>query len=222
MNILRINEKVHPVYWVHNFLSDNEIEKIKKYTEDILEEDAQVGEKFREEEKKPFTVEYHIKDPNIGKVPRKRIANIKWIELNSETNWLYKKIINQIHKVNQENFDMILKFVENLQFSEYTESQQGFYTKHNDCGDKGELENFVDIRKLSFSIQLTDKKEYEGGELEFQCRNLDDPTHTRLCTEIMPKGSIVVFPSFVWHRVKPVTKGRRYSLVVWHLGEPFR
>ena len=215
MNILRINEKVHPVYWVHNFLSDNEIEKIKKYTEDILEEDAQVGEKFREEEKKPFTVEYHIKDPNIGKVPRKRIANIKWIELNSETNWLYKKIINQIHKVNQENFDMILKFVENLQFSEYTESQRGFYTKHNDCGDKGELENFVDIRKLSFSIQLTDKKEYEGGELILYVNGEEVKAPKS-------KGTIIFFESDIIHEVKPVKKGIRHALVSWVQGPNLR
>ena len=38
----------------------------------------------------------------------------------------------------------------------------------------------------------------------------------------LKKGGIVVFPSFVWHRVKPVTKGIRYSLVVWILGQPFK
>ena len=69
---------------------------------------------------------------------------------------------------------------------------------------------------------LSDEKDYEGGELEFQFRNQDDPTLTRTCTEILPRGSIVVFPSFVWHRVKPVTKGTRYSLVIWNLGYPFR
>ena len=38
----------------------------------------------------------------------------------------------------------------------------------------------------------------------------------------MPKGSIVVFPSFIWHRVKPITKGTRYSLVMWNCGYPFK
>ena len=42
------------------------------------------------------------------------------------------------------------------------------------------------------------------------------------CKEIRPRGSIVVFPSFVWHRVKPVTSGTRYSLVIWNLGYPWR
>lgn len=38
----------------------------------------------------------------------------------------------------------------------------------------------------------------------------------------MGRGSVIIFPSYVWHRVKPVTRGKRYSLVVWNLGHPFR
>ena len=52
--------------------------------------------------------------------------------------------------------------------------------------------------------------------------NKDKSNLIRKCPEVKPKGSIVVFPSFVWHRVKPVTKGTRYSLVCWNLGYPFR
>ena len=79
------------------------------------------------------------------------------------------------------------------------------------------------IRKLSMTCQLTDGSEYKGGELEFDFRNYDphmrdESKHRIQCKEILPKGSIIVFPSFVWHRVKPVTSGTRYSLVVWHLG----
>ncbi len=211
MNILRINKEVHPVYWIPDFLSNDEIEKIIKYTKDLPTEDAKIGGNIQEE-KKPFTLDYHIKNPNLGNVPRIRIANLKWIELNQDTNWLYKKIINQIHKVNQENFDMILKFVENLQFSEYTESQQGFHSKHNDCGDKSRLENFVDIRKLTFSIQLTDEKKYEGGELILYVDG-------RQVTAPKSKGTIVFFESDIMHEVKPVKKGIRHALVSW-IGGP--
>jgi len=215
MNLLRINKEIHPVYWIPNFLSDDEIEKIKKYTENLSSQDAKVGFDIREDEKKPFTLDYHIKNINNGLVIRTRISNVKWIELNSDTNWLYKKIISQIHKVNQENFDMILKFVENLQFSEYTESQQGFYAKHDDCGDKGGLENFVDIRKLSFSIQLTDEKEYEGGELilYYKDKEIKAPKS---------KGTIVFFESDIQHEVKPVKKGIRHALVSWVQGPNLR
>ena len=83
------------------------------------------------------------------------------------------------------------------------------------------------VRKLSMTCQLTDGSEYTGGELEFDFRNYDphlrdESKHVRSVPEILPKGSIVVFPSHLWHRVKPVTRGTRYSLVVWHLGYPFK
>jgi predicted 2-oxoglutarate/Fe(II)-dependent dioxygenase YbiX len=76
-------------------------------------------------------------------------------------------------------------------------------------------------------MAITDGSEYTGGELEFDFRNYspnmrDELKHRIQCKEILSKGSIIVFPSFVWHRVKPVTSGTRYSLVVWNLGRPFK
>ena len=215
MNILRLNKEVHPIYWIDNFLSDDEIEKIKKYTRKIAPVNAKVGGKIKEEEKKPFTLDSHIRDPNIGDVPRTRITNLKWIQLNSETKWLFRKIIKQIHKVNQENFDLILKFVEDLQFSEYTEKQQGFYAKHDDCGNKDRIENFVDIRKLSFTIQLTNEEEYEGGELIFY-KNGEEKVAPKT------KGTIIFFESDIFHEVKPIKKGTRHSLVSWVQGPNLR
>ena len=80
------------------------------------------------------------------------------------------------------------------------------------------------VRKLSVTLTLSDPKEYKGGDLEFDFRNLepDKPTKTNRCKGILPKGSLIVFPGFVWHRVRPVKKGTRYSLVVWNLGWPFK
>ena len=79
------------------------------------------------------------------------------------------------------------------------------------------------------TISLSDPNEYEGGNLEFDFRNYSKPdnekdrlSRIKECIEIRPKGSIVVFPSFVYHRVIPVTKGTRYSLVCWSVGDPFR
>ena len=77
------------------------------------------------------------------------------------------------------------------------------------------------------TISLSHPEEYEGGDLEFDLRNTHDWELNKTkgilkCTEIRPRGSIVVFPSFVWHRVAPVIRGTRYSLVVWNLGQPFR
>ena len=77
------------------------------------------------------------------------------------------------------------------------------------------------------TCQLTDGSEYKGGELEFDFRDYDpalrdELKHVVQAKEILPKGSIIIFPSNIWHRVKPVTSGSRYSLVLWHLGNPFK
>lgn len=82
--------------------------------------------------------------------------------------------------------------------------------------------NMIDkIRKISVTISLNNPDQYEGGNLEFDLGpHRPDRFHT--CTEIRPKGSVIVFPSHVNHRVTPVTSGTRYSLVCWSLGAPFR
>lgn len=211
MYLLKSDKKTFPVYWIDNFLSDEEIKKIFEHAENLDFEIAGVGHKKIEKKKKQFTLDYHIKNPNIGNVPRSRTTNIKWIDLNEKTEWLFKKIISQICKVNLENFDMILKFIENLQFSEYTEIQNGFYLPHVDCGEKDMIENYVDIRKLSFTIQLSEEKEYEGGELIF---HIDGEKKVAPKT----KGTIIFFKSDILHEVTPVKKGNRYSLVSWVSG----
>jgi PKHD-type hydroxylase len=215
MNLLRLNKSIQPVYSIDNFLSNEEIDKIIDYTIKINYELSEIGVNSQKKDKKPFTSEHHIKDLNVGDVPRIRSSLIKWIELNHDTEWLYKKLILQINRVNQENFDYILKFVENLQFTKYSESNQGFYSKHTDCGDCSKLENFVDVRKLSFSIQLSDPKDYVGGDLVLYKDN-------KVFNAPKTKGTIIFFQSNILHEIKPVKKGIRYSLVSWIQGPNLR
>jgi PKHD-type hydroxylase len=77
------------------------------------------------------------------------------------------------------------------------------------------------IRKLSVTVSLNDPSEYKGGNLKFDLGpHSKKRYHT--CTEIRPRGSIIVFPSHLYHQVTPVTTGTRYSLVAWNLGKPFQ
>ena len=69
-------------------------------------------------------------------------------------------------------------------------------------------------RKISFSIQLSDPDDYEGGELLLN--------HGNDCVVSKTKGSMTLFPSFTVHEVKPVTKGIRYSLVGWVVGDKLK
>ncbi len=116
-------------------------------------------------------------------------------------------------------------FTEACQFTEYAKNQ--FYDWHCDSWDAPydepeNLDRHNKMRKLSVSCLLTDPKEYEGGDLEFKAKTSDGEEVIIAPTEAVTKGAVIVFPSFVWHRVKPVTKGIRRSLVMWNLGYPFR
>ena len=82
--------------------------------------------------------------------------------------------------------------------------------------------NFVGkVRKLSVTINLNKPGDYEGGNLKFDFGPHTEGERYHECTEIRPQGSIIVFPSFIAHQVTPITKGTRYSLVLWSLGQPF-
>ena len=159
---------------------------------------------------------------------KKRRSDLVWLN----DRWIYKELHPYVHLANKNagrNFEWSRS--ESCQFTKYKLGQ--YYDWHTDPWDKPYMrknKNDPDngkVRKLSMTCQLSDGSEYTGGELEFDLRNYDpnmrdESKHITTVKEILPKGSIVVFPSHLWHRVKPVTRGTRYSLVVWHLGYPFR
>jgi predicted 2-oxoglutarate/Fe(II)-dependent dioxygenase YbiX len=80
-----------------------------------------------------------------------------------------------------------------------------------------DMSAFISTRKLAFSIQLSNSEDYEGGDLQFYDGN--NPTSD---LQLREKGSLIIFPSFVWHRVTPITKGTRYAIVGWIHGETFK
>ena len=162
----------------------------------------------------------------IKDMKRKRNSDLVWLN----DTWIYKEIHPYLIEANKNagwNFQWDRS--EACQFTKYKLNQ--YYDWHCDSRnkpyDKPDTPEHGKIRKLSMTCQLTDGSEYKGGELEFDFRNYDphmrdESKHLVKVKEILPKGSIVVFPSHVWHRVKPVTSGTRYSLVVWSIGDPFK
>lgn len=219
MNILRQNKEIHPIISIPNFLSDSEINQIFDLSKEKEFIDAAVGNKLNKEENHNLLTDHKIINPNVGIVKSMRETNLKWFSLDKNSNWLFKKIIQCINETNVNNYGYILKFVEDFQFAEYTSKTKGFYDKHVDCGNRFEIKNFVDIRKLSFSIQLSDSSDYEGGELKFYTGKKSIYTNKEEGnTAKKDKGTIILFPSHVLHEVTPVTKGTRYSLVSWVQG----
>ena len=168
-----------------------------------------------------------LKKSVIKNIQKKRKSDIVWMN----DRWIYKEIHPFIHEANAKagwNFEW--DFSESCQFTKYGVGQ--YYGWHTDSwtkvyNKKDDPNTYGKIRKLSVTISLNDPDEYDGGNLEFDFRNDIDFDRNRkhkakACTEIRPRGSIIVFPSFVWHRVAPVTRGTRYSLVIWNLGKPFK
>ena len=147
---------------------------------------------------------------------KKRNSNISWIN-----DWWVKKeikpYVDRANKMAGWNFDITTS--EAFQFTKYNKEQ--FYDWHTDAFDTphtdGEWKGL--IRKLSITVSLSDPRDYEGGFLEFAVPH-HEPTKCEFikARQAMPRGSIIVFPSYTWHRVTPVTSGTRLSLVQWNLG----
>jgi PKHD-type hydroxylase len=163
-----------------------------------------------------------LEEKDILDLKKKRDSNIVWLS----DSWIYKELHPYVHQANRlAGWNFEWSFSEACQFTKYGLKQHyGFHCDSWNApyDNPANPDTHGKIRKLSMTCSLSDPSEYEGGQLQFQFRNEDDPTTTRNCIEILPRGSICVFPSHVWHQVTPVTKGTRYSLVVWSLGYPFK
>jgi len=148
---------------------------------------------------------------NNSSSPLKNIRNSKtsWI---SSNHWISGLCYSYILKANEENFNYnINSFGEReLQYTSYSKGE--FYNWHVDASHSSK--NL--LRKLSFSLQLSDPTDYSGGELQFIS---DDDT---LFFAPKEKGSIIIFDSRVKHRVRKIKEGNRKSLVGWVEGPSWK
>ena len=137
-----------------------------------------------------------------------RRSKICWM---SEQYWLRDQLYWYVMEANRAAFGIDVCNVAALQFTEYHGEKKGGYEWHRDVIYR--TDKAFD-RKISIVVQLSDSHEYEGGDFEFsECEN---PANFR------QKGAVLVFPSYVTHRVTPVTKGVRKSLVAWFEGPKWR
>jgi len=186
-------------------------------------------DEFKQEKSKNKT---YIRDSEVAWFNDQWVYDLIWpyvTEANKRAGWKY-------------DFD----FGEDFQFTKYGLNQ--FYGWHSDGGgchlnayerliegvtpknENNEYstkytknENLVGkVRKISMTINLNKPGDYEGGNLKFDFGPHAEGKRFHECEEIRPQGSIIFFPSFTYHQVTPVTKGTRYSLVLWICGKPFR
>ena len=141
-----------------------------------------------------------------------RRADLAWVDDLPEAGWIMDRMVRVVADANRAAFDFALDdFAESAQIARYSAAGQGHFDWHSDIGT-GAL---AARRKLTIVVQLSDPADYQGGLLQIQ-----PDSHVQTANQA--QGSATVFPSFVLHRVTPVTQGTRWSLTLWAHGPAFR
>lgn len=141
-----------------------------------------------------------------------RESEVRWVDTQAEAQ-MSQMLWTYIDRANRDAFDIDVRYLNQVQYTTYYGDKKGHYHWHHDV-DWRSTQPFH--RKLSVTVQLSDPNEYEGGDFEF------DGDIDQLPPEHKEKGTVLVFPSFYRHRVKPITKGIRKSLVAWFEGPHWR
>ncbi|MGL4319728.1 MAG: 2OG-Fe(II) oxygenase [Paracoccaceae bacterium] len=140
-----------------------------------------------------------------------RRADLAWVDDLPDAGWIMDRMVRVVADANKA-FDFALDdFAESAQIARYNAEGRGHFDWHSDIG-AGAL---AARRKLTIVVQLSDPADYSGGQLELQ-----PDSHVRVAESA--QGTATIFPSFVLHRVTPVTAGVRWSLTLWAHGPAFR
>ncbi|MFC2966513.1 2OG-Fe(II) oxygenase [Acidimangrovimonas pyrenivorans] len=147
-----------------------------------------------------------VSDHNI------RRAELAWLDERAGSDWVMERIIRLVSAVNRAAFGFDLsEFAESPQVARYGAEREGHFGWHSDIGDGPVARK----RKLTMVVQLSAADAYDGGVLELR------PDLAVRAAERW-QGAAVLFPSFMLHRVTPVTRGERHSLTIWAHGPAFR
>ena len=136
-----------------------------------------------------------------------RRSSIRWLP----DAWVRDLLWGYVRDANNANFHADVDNQADLQFTEYHADVGGHYDWHHDVQWNGQ--SGID-RKLSVTVQLSDPKTYDGGGIEFE--------EVQTSADFTQRGTILIFPSYLRHRVLPVTRGTRQSLVAWFTGPSWR
>ena len=150
----------------------------------------------------------------------KRDCKVIWIN----ESWIYDLLnpfINEANKAAGWNFDF--DWNQDMQYAKYDKGH--YFGWHTDQSPKPFISENKNLnnktRKISLTLQLTDPSEYNGGDFEFKWfsggKELIETTN-----DLKGMGTFILFPSYIWHQVTPITKGTRESLVNWSVGYPFK
>ena len=196
-----------------NFLIHNSIRVESAFSEeevDLVVASLQSGEK---EQGQVGTIEAEAET-----LLKFRSSKISFINYSKEYSWLFDKFNKIIQNVNEEYYNFDLNGYDYVQYSEYLANENGHYDYHIDLMVDMIPQKEYDFlyRKLSFSLCLNQQgNDYSGGDFKIKTGAEEDSVK-------LNKGDMIVFPSFILHKVEPVTEGVRKSLVGWVTGPKFK
>jgi len=190
-----------------NIFNKDEISRIEK-----------ICENYNVEFKKALTVG---RDEDSDDLEEMRRSKIKFINRDPETAWIFDKYNNLADVMNKGFYGFDIYGYEAFQYTVYDSSENGMYEWHMDAilGENIDVHTMTEsTRKLSLVTLLSDPGvDFSGGEFQL---NLGNQLHAT--TVPFKKGTVVAFPSFMCHRVKPILTGIRKSIVIWLEGPKFK
>lgn len=181
--------------------SEEELEKIK-----FLEKGFQFSES------QTFAADDLKNNPDV------RRSKVHFFQRNDETYWIFDRLNSCIKNINDEFYGFDLNGYNQIQYTVYSAEDQGMYDWHMDTFLGRNDNKTEDTRKLTLVMLLSDpSKDFVGGEFLLNFSKEEN-------AETLPlsKGRLVAFPSFLLHKVKPVIRGVRKSLVIWVEGPKFK
>jgi PKHD-type hydroxylase len=132
--------------------------------------------------------------------------------------WIFERLNGILAEHNLRFYGYDIDYIQPLQYSEYSAEDGGCYEWHQDWGAAVHNGRPEYCRKMSFTLQLSLPSDYEGGRLEINYGQ----DYAKESEEYLEQGTLVSFPSFMLHRVSPVTRGVRRSLVGWCMGPDYK
>jgi PKHD-type hydroxylase len=187
---------LNPWAYTEKLFTPEECEAIKLIADKLDVEEAQVG---------------NLQEGKIEIRHSLRKNRVAWIDSDAEeSKWIFRRLTDSLNTVNEQFWKFNLDYIEALQYTMY-DQKDDHYGSHMDSSFRS-----IHYRKLSFTVQLDEDSSYEGGDLEISVGSEFVKTGQRGI------GTVIYFPSFMHHRVLPVTEGQRRSLVGWVCGPAFK
>ena len=209
-------------YWDKAFNDEELKDIITLMDSQELERATTVGAKLDVDSSKGKKANNKISSIQNRPNEKVRKSDVKFINFDNgmgQADWIFFRLNKIIEDINNQFYNFDINGYESFQYTVYHDHEKGRYDFHMDTIMGNNMpDDMYETRKLSMTFLLNEPGvDFEGGDFQINSGQEKDAE-----TVPLNKGRIIIFPSFMIHRVKPVTKGTRKSIVIWVVGPKFR